>query len=320
VNTKKAVTTHDARVLSPRGVYPAESLFFDDAAYIRDDELSFSLCRYKKHTRGDDGESYSEVEWLNPIEARLYGSLMLSVDRDESYSAFYPYPTTESLSCPSDTPNKKWLVEHVKPYLRNKITEPDELYPGAYFSEKNTYRWCADISVPPITGGPKYDFRSNGIDYELARTLYNSIDINDALVIRGITTLIKAEMLQTHHQFFEAAMYSLYIAMEVSFRLVIRALKAKGISEPTSKDAMTYIHDAFNDIDRVDKYFEDYYDGRIMTFHPESRFGIYPHAPLDADDYYELSRDMLEVYRFLICGYVHPYHKEKLKYFEENST
>ena len=245
---------------------------------------------------------------------------MLSVNRDESYSAFYPYPTTEPLSCQSDTPDKKWLIEYVKPYLRDKITEPDILHPGAYAPAKNTYRRCADIPVPPITGGPKYDFRASGINYELARTLYNSIDINDALVVRGLTTLIKAAMLHFHHQFFEAAIYSLFISMEVSFRLVMRALRAKGIPEPTSKDAMIYIHDAFNDVIRVDKYFEEYYEGRIMTFHPESRYGIYPHAPLAADDYYCLFNDMLEVYAFLLCGYVQPKHKEKLKYFEENTT
>jgi len=214
----------------------------------------------------------------------------------------------------------EWFLEVVKPYLRDKIIEPDILHPGAYAPAKNTYRWCADIATPPITGGPNYDFRKSGIDYDLARSLYNSIDLNDALVIRGLTTLIKAAMLHFHYQFFEAAIYSLFISMEVSFRLVVRALKAKGVAEPTSKDAMTYIHDAFFDIHRVEKYFEEYYDGRVMTFHPESRYGVYPHAPLAADDYYFLFNDMLEVYAFLICGYVHPKHKEKLQYLEKNAT
>lgn len=317
---QKAAPTHYARILSPRGVYPAESLSFDDAAYIRDDELSFSVCRYKTYTGGGHDESYSEVEWLDPLEARLYGSLMLSVDRDQSFSAFYPYPTTEPLACPSYTPDRKWLLEYVKPFLRDRIAEPDILHPGFHVPAKNTYRWCADIAPPPITGGPQYDFRASGIDYELARALYNSIDVNDALIVRGLTTLIKAAMLHFHQQFFEAAIYSLFISMEVSFRLVIRALKAKGIAEPTSKDAMTYIHDAFYDIHRVEKYFEEYYEGRIMTFHPESRYGIYPHAPLAADDYYFLFNDMLEVYAFLISGYVHAKHKEKLQYLEKNPS
>ena len=66
--------------------------------------------------------------------------------------------------------------------------------------------------MPPIVGGPQYDFRTTGIDYNLAKTLYDSIDLDDALVIRGLTTLMKAEMLHSHHQFREAAVYSLFIS------------------------------------------------------------------------------------------------------------
>lgn len=318
--TYRAAPTHYARVLSPRGVYPGENLCFCDAAYIRDYELTFSVYQFKKHTRGGDDESYSEVEWLNPVEARLYGSLMLAVDREQSFCAFYPYPTTEPLWCRDATPNERWLTEHVKPHLKRIIEKPDILHPGASVPAKNTYRWCADIAMPPIAGGPDYDFRTNGIDYQLARTLYGAIDINDALVVRGLTTLIKAAMLHFHMQFFEAAIYSLFISMEASFRLVVRTLRKNGISEPTSKDAMTYIHDAFHDINRVDKYFEEYYEGRVMTFHPESRYGIYPHAPLAADDYYLLFNDMLEVYAFLISGYVHPKYKDKMQYLETKGT
>jgi hypothetical protein len=313
--TKKVTQTYHARILSPIGVYPAESIYFEDAAYMRDDELSFSVCKYEKHTRGDD-DSYSEVEWLNPAEARLYSSLMLSVDREESYSGFYPYPFMEIISSSSESLNKEWLKEYVKPYLIKKIAEPYYVInSGAYpFAKKNKYQELRDISSPPIVGGHEYDFRATGIDYEFSRTLYRSIDINDALLIRGLTTLIKAAMLRCHYQFFETAVYSLFISMEVSFRLVLRALKAKGISEPTSKDAMTYIHDAFNDLHRTEKYFEDYYNDRIRTFHPESRLGTFPHAPLAADDIFFLFNDMLKVYAFLICGHVHIKHKKKIIY------
>jgi hypothetical protein len=77
---------------------------------------------------------------------------------------------------------------------------------------------------------------------------------------------------------------------------------------------MTFIHDAFNDIHRLGRYFEDYYDGRIKTLHPESRYGIFPHAPLAVDDFHFLYDDMLEVYAFLLCGYVNPKHNEKLSH------
>jgi len=313
--------SHFARILSPKGVYPSLSVEFEDAIYVKDDELTYSVCQLRKHTRGGDGdESYSEVEWLNPSEARLYASLMLAVDRDENYLGFYPYPTTESFNLSQNDFTASTLSKTVKPLLLKVIAAPDVLHPGYSAPAKNFYRACDDIPPPKSMGGPKYDFRESGVDYKLAKSLYDNIDIEDSLIIRGVTTLIKAEMLHFHYQFLEAAIYSLFISMEVSFRLVVRALKAKGISEPTSKDAMKYIHDAFYDIHRVERYFEDYYDGRVMTFHPESRFGIFPHAPLAADDYFHLYNDMLEVYAFLITGYVNPKHKEKLTHLTRDAT
>lgn len=98
--------------------------------------------------------------------------------------------------------------------------------------------------------------------------------------------------------------------------MVLRELRKNGLKDPTSSDAMNYIHNAFYDIHRVDKYFEEYYEGRIKSMHPESRFGIFPHAPLMADDFYCLADDLLEVYAFLLTGYVNPKHKEKLKLAE----
>jgi len=312
--------THYARILSPRGAYPADSIFFDDAAYLSDSELAFSVAKYTKHTRGGDEDSYSEVQWLNPTETKLYGSLMLAVDRDESYVAFYPYPYTVPIVCPSTISDKKWLLQSVKTELSEKLIEEDIIHPGYTVPARNSYKYATDIAMPPMVGGPEYDFRSNGIDYELAKNLYKNISINDSLVIRGLCTLVKAAMLRSHYQFLEEAIYSLFISMEVSFRLVLRELKNRGINNPTSKDAMTFIHDAFYDIHRVDKYFEEYYEGRVMSFHPESRLGTHPHAPLMADDYSFLFNDMLEVYTYLICGYVHPKHKEKISGINERAT
>lgn len=289
-----------------------ESLYFDDAVFFSDSELTFSVAKHHKHTRGGDNDSYSEVQMLNPTETKLYGALMLAVDREISYVSIYPYPYTVPVQYTSTITNTQWLTDTIKEELSKKLTEEDIIHPGYSFPARNSYKYATDISMPKIAGGPDYDFRSEGINYELANKIYNSIDVNDSLVIRGIYTLIKGAMLKSHYQFLEEAIYSLFIAMEVSYRLVLRELKKQGVNNPTSQDAMTYIHDAFYDINRVDKYFEEYYEGRIMSFHPESRFGIHPHAPLAVDDCYGLFDDMIEVYAFLICGYVHPKHKEKL--------
>ncbi|EPG4898032.1 hypothetical protein NM463_004189, partial [Citrobacter koseri] len=64
-----------------------------------------------------------------------------------------------------------------------------------------------------------------------------------------------------------------------------------------------FISKTFNSPE-TEKYFGEYYEDRIKTFHPKSRFGAYPHAPLTIDDYFFLSEDLITVYLYLTCGYV----------------
>lgn len=56
----------------------------------------------------------------------------------------------------------------------------------------------------------------------------------------------------------------------------------------------------------LDKYFKEHYENRIKTLHPESRFGIFPHAPLMVDEYYHLHGSMRDLYVYLLTGYVDP--------------
>jgi len=307
-DSSEEMIKYHVRILSPKGVYPEKSIILNGAGYISDPEISFIITHYEKNT-GDSGhinESYSEVEWLNPSEAKIIACIMFAVDRDENYCSFYPHLSTETLNISTKNFNLEWIRNHVKPLLTATLVA-DTLK-----AKKSRYVSYADIELPPILGGTLYDFRSTGIDYTLAKELFNCINLDDSLLIRGITTYIKAEMLSKHHQFMESAIYSIFITLEVSFRLVLRTLKAQGVVNPSSEDAMKYIHDSFNDVFRAEKYFEDYYKNRVMSLHPESRYGIFSNAPLAVDDYFFLTRDMIEIYAFLICGYIHPKHKSKI--------
>jgi hypothetical protein len=65
---------------------------------------------------------------------------------------------------------------------------------------------------------------------------------------------------------------------------------------PSALDAGALI----DEIDRFDpqlstmSYFEEYYQARIKTMHPSSRFGIFPVAPLEADDFVFLRSGLIE--------------------------
>lgn len=299
-------STHIARVLSPKGVYPAKSVVFTNCVYVADEDLAFSVVRTEQPM---EDEPYSELQFLSRSEVRLYGALMLSVDREESYVAFYPFPYGIRLLCDDADGSVDELLKVVKPLILKAITAPDVHHPGYPAPARNPYR-STDIPLPALVGGTKYDFREKGIDYELAQRLFDSIDPRDDLAVRGVATFMKAAMLHFHYEFFEEATNTLFISLEASFRLVLRRLRESGKVNPTAKDAATFIHDAFSDVYRLEKYFEEDYEKRIFSFHPESRIGTYAFPPLAADDYYCLYDGLLEVFAFLLTGYVHPKYRK----------
>ena len=303
------VPTHIARILSPKGVYPSRSVTFGGDVYVADKELSFCVFRFQKP---NDDDPYSEVQWLSIPEIKLYSALMLSVDREESFLSFYPYPFSISLVCDPPNITLESALKYVKPILSKKLVEPDVLHKGYSVPARNSYKSATDIPLPPLAGGGEYHFSDTGIDYDLAEHLYNGIDQKDGIAIRGLSTLIKAEMLKSHYQFHEEATNTLYISLEASFRMVLRKLKQNGIKEPNAKDAAQFIHDAFYDVNRLERYFEEDYEKRVLSFHPENRYGISPYPPIMVDDYFFLFNDLLEVYAYLLIGFVHPKHKEKI--------
>ena len=294
-NTFKESPSHFARILSPSGQYPSSNFLTKDSIYIANEKLSFSVF---KNISDNEEEPYSEVQLLYPEEIRLYSSLMLSVDREKSYSAFYPYPYSVSLFIPdSETGVDASAISEIDTILSSELVRPN-------------HPIIEDVKSPPLVGGPEYSFRDSGINYELARNIYEKIDTADGILIRGLSTFIKSQMLYKHHQFMEESIIDLYISLESSFRLVLRKLRQQGVKNPSSKDAAAYIYSVFNIVDGADNYFESDYEDRIMLFHPESKFGIFSKAPLYIDDGYALFNNLIEIYAFLIAGYVHPKHNK----------
>jgi len=117
--------THIARVLSPKGIYPAQSTQFSEGVYVADKELCFSLVTYHEPYEEDP---YSEVQWLTVSEIRTYGALMLAVNRElGGYSAFSPYPVSLSLNCPSVPDMITWASDYVKPILAEELSRPGVL-------------------------------------------------------------------------------------------------------------------------------------------------------------------------------------------------
>jgi hypothetical protein len=299
------------RVLSPLGGYPDRSIFTTKSAYIADEDISYTIIKFVKFEL-DPEEYYSEMDWAHPEEIRLFASLLLPVFREGGRTTIYPFQAEGfSISCPVNFENQLFL-DRIKTILINMIDAPDIVVAGYPGPQRNSYRNSSGISLPPSNGGPKYNFSNKVIDYQLQSKLYFAIDTNDFLLIRGLSALIKSVMLSSHSLFLEEAIYDLFVSLEASFRIILRVLKQKGNTNPSSADAMNYILNSFNEpqiyisnagrIRHFKNYFEEYYESRIKSIHPESRFGIFPYAPLQADDFYFLRDDLFDVYTFLLTG------------------
>jgi hypothetical protein len=106
----------------------------------------------------------------------------------------------------------------------------------------------------------------------------------------------------THQEIAEAGQLLLFVALDASFQLVLRVLRERGLQNPSALDAGALIDeiDGFDPHLRTIGYFEEFYETRIKTMHPSSRFGIFPVAPLEADDFLFLRYGLIGVYHWLI--------------------
>lgn len=291
--------THQVRLLSPLGVYPIKTFIMDDSALFISEDICFSvtpLVTFVDSEFEDEGY-YTEMEWASINEIKLYSSIMLSLDRMYGYSVIYPFSTCHYVKMSGDVSN--YLSEIKKELIKAIIMPAGVNGWHPFIGQINR-----GLSLPPVTSdGEKYDLRDQGFDANIQEKVFEKIDVNNFILIRGLSTLLRSRMLLVHGYFMEEAIYSLFISLDASFNMILDKLKEVGISNPTSKDAAMFISKTFN-APETEKYFGEYYEGRIKTFHPKSRFGTYPHAPLTIDDYFFLSEDLSTVYLYLTCGYV----------------
>lgn len=283
----KLTRTHTAkgtvvRVYLPQGLYPAKSFLHERAAFHVLDDIVFSVIRISR-----PNDEWLERPWSFPDEIRLMAAVALSTDG----GMLYPYPSslTFSLSGHGRRLKTPELGLEVAELLRAELPKVD----------RNVIRDPDLLALPPA----KYETNEMNFRHEHMTTLFNAIDVRDDLMIRGLGALLKGPLLSQHHCFHTEACFSLHVAMEASGVMIRQHLEAEG--KPSSYvDAGDFIAEAFGQNDRGIKYFQDFYDDRIVTSHPESRHGIFADAPLAADDFYDLYHNLIEVYDFILTGTV----------------
>jgi len=280
------------RSYMPLGFYPQKALNLPNSAFVIDKHLIFSVVRFNVvELEG----YYIEREWIIPEEVQLLSAVALAVE--DGYGKVYAYPFPVSFKIEDkgyDLSDKDTLKEFRKALLKRLKIEKK--------------RFWQTFVPPPALGGPEYQFNENANDVERQIEIHNSIDLNDHLLIRGLGAFLKGDLLFVHHFFHTEACISLHIAMEATLQIILRRLKST-MQNPSNKDASKYLCQAFQSKYIPENYFEDYYRDRIVAVHPSNRFGTFPDAPLAADDFYDLYKQLRSAYDFLVTGNIREFYK-----------
>jgi hypothetical protein len=276
------------RLLSPLGVYPIQGFRHREGAMVLSPDVCCILTAFKKIELPE--HYYSEIEFLSPFEVRLLASVILSHVPDSG--SFCLYPTQFAMERPDrgvDLSESGGLDELLTEF--RVFVQEERPYP--------------DLHNPPLIGGRAYSFNEHAdLRHEHQHEIFSAIDVSDHLMTRGLGSLIRAFMLFSFGEFNESAGMSLWVSMEASLEIVKGILRAHGIERPTAKDAGEFLDDAVDNQFASAGYFTDYYEDRIKTVHPASRYGVFPGAGLAHDDVWELGIDLVHLYDFLITGHV----------------
>lgn len=281
-------------VMDPRGTYPRGVQHVPTGFFYADEEIAFSVVRGLDWDDVLEDAPYSEFNWASPEELRLMASLVLCEVREETYVSLYPIvgysPRIDArdldLTCPLTVHRvREWILK-----TSEETTSPFRLHGSLAGVTQRKY-----TVVPPERYG-----------FERLLSFWGALGDASWVFFRGIYTLIKADMLRQHHEFKEECTLSLYIALDASFSLVKHHLEILGVKNPSAHDAAVWLHQHFDAPfglrapDETEKYFESFYDERIMTMHPANKYGELPYAPIMHSDIPHLRRSLREIFAYLL--------------------
>jgi hypothetical protein len=273
------------RVFSPLGLYPKHRIAIPGARLlVRDDLIASAVQVEPPEAHGLGDEHYFELEILALEETRFLAGIALAVHPDDGMA--FTYPLSEHVDVDFGLDDDA-LFEAAQ-QLATRISEDDW--------------WSRRAVLPPICGGPAYEWRDLDAGVNVARVLdvVRGTQLSDHLLMHGLGALLKADMCWQHREIAEGALMQLYITLDASYQKVLRLLREKGVSNATALDAGALIDEVFNPEIDTGSYFEEFYATRIKTMHPSNRFGVFAFSPIEADDYFFLRHGMVEVYYWLI--------------------
>lgn len=280
------------RPLSTLSLLPQMSYLNYDASLVIGEELSFTVVRIV------EDEEYFELAWASPEEIALLASITIGAHPKSGKVHLFPARWPVFVVDEGQDLSNKHVLELAESCLRGVLADKHESRGGNSWEE-----------LPPLLISRPYCFNNNvQLTSAYQAFLLRSIDLNNHLMIRGLSHMLKTAMLKClSRTFVDTACLEIYIALEATLEIILERLRGQGMVNPSNKDASDYLLEAVGESYRLDKYYEAYYEDRIKAVHPSSRYGIFKFTPLYVDDLFMLYNDLLRNYEFLITGQANCY-------------
>lgn len=283
------------RLLGNLGGYPEGDIWLDDVFYHGSSDGCFLVTRGMTwdHYVADLG--HDEFDWPLPKEVMLMGAMIMCERPDEPAPRFYPMARHVFVL---DESNTTLTSEEGRAAIVNLVKSRQQ-WPGNWSSHASTDLWrSSQHSV----------FPSSALDLGRLQRIFGLLRPDQFVLMRGITGLIKSDMLARHGEFGAESLMSLYISMDCSHQLILQVLRDRGAKSPSSADAAAWLHENFDRHFGHDEpapgtnYLAEFYQGRVVAFHPRSKFGDYPFAPNFWDDVIHLRRLLSMVFGYIVTG------------------
>jgi hypothetical protein len=285
------------RLLSPLGRYPDIDVRAGRSFLIVRDDIAFSVVIVRPQAEhGLSDEHHSEIEIFAIEEMSFYACVSLSVHPGKGM--VYVYPLQYHIDLPLTWVDGGVSILWNAGELLAKAREYAHKLKGLFHGDG---RGRGDV-LPPMLGGPKFDRHQEPFDAHLFDRLLEGADVGDWLSMRGLGALFRGDMVWLRREFAEFGVMAMHVAMEASFHMIRERLKREGNPDPSALDARAWLDAVFNPHIKTGAYFRDWYEDRIKTIHPSSRFGTYPYPPLATDDFYDLRSALHLVYVYLLTG------------------